>query len=59
MSDCYFGLDIDRDIKYEVTAMKSHRVEHEPEHNDTEDKSYFRKMMDSMMPQEEEEVSDK
>jgi len=25
MSDCYFGLDIERDVKYEVTPMKAHR----------------------------------
>lgn len=34
MSDCYFGLDIEKDFKYEVTTAKEHR--HAKEHEEEE-----------------------
>jgi hypothetical protein len=36
MSDCYFGLDVEKDFKYEVTPMKAHRhgKDHEEEENE-------------------------
>lgn len=58
MSDCYFGLDIEKDFKYEVISMKAHRLEKEHEEQDPEDESYIRKIFNSLVPQEEEEVSD-
>ena len=29
MSDCYFGLDIEKDFKYEVTPPKENRLAHD------------------------------
>lgn len=52
MSDCYFGLDIDKDFKYEVTPMKAHRHEKDQEDEDLHEDSYIRKIFNSLVPQE-------
>lgn len=38
--------------------MKAHRLEKEHEEEDPQDESYIRKIFNSLVPQEEEEVSD-
>jgi hypothetical protein len=52
MSDCYFGLDIERDFKYDV-GPKSHHHEKEVEDEEVEEESYIRKIFNSLVPQEE------
>ena len=58
MSDCYFGLDIEKDLKYQVGAARK-VVEDKMVDNEVEDQSYIRKLFKSLTPEEEEEVSDK
>lgn len=58
MSDCYFGLDIEKDLKYEVGAAKK-IIEDNSADNEVEEESYIRKIFKSLTPEEEEEVSDK
>lgn len=53
MSDCYFGLDIIKDIKYEVGAEKKMYEEKVAEVETEEDESYIRKIFNSLVPQEE------
>lgn len=58
LSDCYFGLDLERDVKYEVGPARKIVEEKENEGEDKEEESYIRKIFNSLVPQEEEEVSD-
>ena len=59
LSDCYFGLDIETTVKYEVKPARKF-TEEEPEHAESEeDQSFFSKMMQQIIPTQEEEVSDK
>lgn len=58
MSDCYFGLDVEKDLKYEVGVARK-VVEDKMVDNEVEDESYIRKLFKSLTPEEEEEVSDK
>ena len=53
MSDSYFGLDIIKDIKYEVGAEKKMYEEKVAEVETEEDESYIRKIFNSLVPQEE------
>lgn len=58
-SDCYFGLDIERVVKFTVGQPKKVTETVEPEEKEEEDQSIFDKVMKSFMPQEEEELSDR
>jgi hypothetical protein len=58
MSDSYFGLDVEKDLKYEVGVARK-VVEDKAVDNEVEDESYIRKLFKSLTPEEEEEVSDK
>jgi hypothetical protein len=53
MSDCYFGLDIEKDLKYEVGAAKK-MAEDTAVDNEVEEESYIRKIFKSLTPEEEE-----
>ena len=57
MSDCYFGLDLNIDFRYEI-GSKVHRVEKDHDDENVQEESYIRKIFNSLVPQEEEEVSD-
>lgn len=56
MSDCYFGLDIEKDVKYEVGVAK--KIIEQTVENEVEEESYIRKLL-NFTTQDEEEVSDK
>lgn len=53
MSDCYFGLDVEKDLKYEVGVARK-VVEDKVVDNEVEDESYIRKLFKSLTPEEEE-----
>jgi translocation protein SEC63 len=58
LSDCYFGMDIETSVKYEVKAARKF-TEEEEQGESEEDQSFFSKMMQQIIPTQEEEVSDK
>lgn len=51
MSDCYFGLDVEKDLKYEVGVARK-VVEDKVVDNEIEDESYIRKLFKSLTPEE-------
>ena len=58
MSDCYFGLDLEKDFKYDVGAKLNQLEKDHEDEESQEEESYIRKIFNSLVPQEEEEVSD-
>ena len=58
MSDCYFGLDIEKNFKYNV-GPKVKKADHDKEDNEEiEGESWIQKLTKNLLQQEEEEVSD-
>lgn len=54
MSDCYVGLDIEKEVKYEIKAAKKDKIDansHDDHQLDEEDGSLFSRWMRSVMPQ--------
>lgn len=50
ISDCYYGLDIETSVKYEVKPPRKHHEEEVDKHEGEEDQSFFSKMMQQIIP---------
>ena len=59
LSDCYFGLDVERVAKFEIGAARKMEQVEEETTNEEEETSFFDRMMKGVLPQQEEELSDR
>ena len=59
LSDCYYGLDIERLAKFDIGPARKVDTVEETHHDEEESTSFFDRIMKGVMPTEEEELSDK